>query len=361
MSDPYSAVWAIDERDFPRGGAAAEVLRFVQRYAILAPSGHNGQPWSFRIGQDVLQVRADRSRALPMVDPCDREMLISCAATIHLTRVALEHFGYHPAITLLPDPADPDLLATIHPGRRAAPPADRALFDAILARHSNRYPYQARPVTGEHIARLAAAAAAEGAWLQPVTDPATITAAAALIAAGDRVKWRDPQFRHELADRLVPNRGHRRDGMPGYAFGIPGPIARLAPAVIRHADLGRLRASADRKLALATPCLAVIGTSRDDPPAWLAAGQAMSAVLLQATADGLATSFLSQAIEVEALRPRLAALTGHDGHPQLLLRVGYPRRPAPPAPRCPLDDVLAPFALAGSPVAAAQPRAGAPR
>ena len=114
----------------------------------------------------------------------------------------------------------------------------------------------------------------------------------------------------------------------------------MAPAAIRHADLGRPRAAADRKLALATPCPAIIGIGRDDPPAWLAAGQAMSAVLLQATADGRATSFLSQAVEIEALRPRLAALTGHDGHPQLL-RVGCPRRQARPSPRRPLEDARA--------------------
>jgi hypothetical protein len=128
--------------------------------------------------------------------------------------------------------------------------------------------------------------------------------------------------------------------MPGYAFGAPGPLARLAPSVVRHADLGRLRAASDRGLALATPALAIIGTDRDDPPAWMAAGQAMSHVLLRATADGLATSFLSQAIEVPALRPRLAALLDRPGHPQLLLRVGYPRGRAHLAPRRPLSEVL---------------------
>jgi len=341
MTEPYAAAWTIDERDFPVDAAPSQILRFALRYAILAPSGHNGQPWSFRIDEDLLHVRADRGRALPMVDPCDREMLISCAATVHLARIALEHFGYHPGIAVLPDPGDPDLLATIRLGPRGTPPPGRALFDAIAARHSNRSAYQARAVPGEQIARLRDAAAAQGAWLQPVTNWSVIDAAAALIADGDRIKWSDPEFRHELAERLVPNRGYRRDGMPGYAFGIPGPFARLAPAVIRHADLGRARAAADRKLALATPCLAIIGTDHDNPPAWMAAGQAMSAVLLQATADGLATSFLSQAIEVDTLRPRLAALTGGGAHPQLLLRVGYPRRPARPSPRRPLRDVLA--------------------
>ncbi len=347
MSEPYAAVWAINERDFPEHRGAEEVLRFALRYAILAPSGHNGQPWLFHINDGLLHVRADRSRALPTIDPDDRELLIACAGAAHLARIALEHFGYNPAVALLPDRADPDLLATISIGQRDRPPDARDLFDAIQARHSNRHPYQDRPIPSQELKRLRAAADVEGAWLRPVTDPAAVAAAADLIAAGDRIKWREEAFRHELAERMIPNRGARRDGMPGYAFGVPGPLARLAPAVMRHLDLGRPRAAADRKLALAAPALAVIGTDRDDPPSWMAAGAAMSHVLLQATADGLATSFLSQAIEVPELRPRLAALLERDGHPQLLLRVGFSRRPARPAPRRPLQDVLTTAVSAG--------------
>jgi hypothetical protein len=80
----------------------------------------------------------------------------------------------------------------------------------------------------------------------------------------------------------------------------------------------------------------------------------MSHVLLRATADGLATAFLSQAIEVAELRPRLAALLDHLGHPQILLRVGHPRRRAHLAPRRPLDDVLTPDP-APTPAACATP------
>ena len=341
MNNPYAAVWAIDEGEFPHDGAAYERLRFALRYAILAPSGHNGQPWRFHIDGDVLSVFADRSRALPTIDPHDREMLISCAATVHLTQVALEHYGYRPDVQLLPDmQGNPDLLATLRLGQRGAPPATRALFDAIRSRHSNRNRYLPRPVTTEHLDRLAACAISESAWLTPVTDRSTVTAIADLIAQGDRIKWREDVFRLELAERIIPNKGRRRDGMPGYAFGIPGPLARLAPFVVRHTDLGWLRAHSDRALALATPVLAVIGTDRDDPIAWMAAGRAMSHILLRATADGLATSFLSQPIEVPTLRSRLADLLNPDGYPQLLLRVGYPRSLSRPAPRRPLSDVL---------------------
>jgi nitroreductase len=340
MTNPYAAVWAIDERDFPHDDTPAQRLRFALRYAILAPSGHNGQPWRFQIDGGLLQVYADRSRALPTIDPHDRELLISCYAAVHLVRVALEHFGYQPEVELLPESGDPDLLATVRLGQRLAPPVRRDLFDAVVARHSNRHPYLTRPIPGEQLTRLAAAAATEAAWLEPVTDRTTIAAMADLIAEGDRIKWREDVFRHELAERILPNRGQRRDGMPGYAFGLPGPLARLAPLVVRHLDLGRLRARSDRSLALAAPVLAIIGTDRDDPTAWMAAGQAMSHVLLRATADGLATSFLSQPIEVPELRPRLQDLLGRRGYPQLLLRIGYPRRQARPAPRRPLSDVL---------------------
>jgi nitroreductase len=338
----YADVWRIDPRAFPHNGSAADRLRFAAHYAILAPSGHNGQPWRFTIDGDLLRVYADRSRALPTVDPDDRELLIACAAPVHLAGLALRHFGHRPQVAILPDPADPDLLATIGLGRSepAADPTVAELFAAATARHCNRSPYQTRPLSTETLDRLRAAAEAEGAWLAILADRPAIAAAADLIAHGDRIKWRDPVFRDELAHRLIPNRGRRRDGMPGYAFGVPGPLARLTPFAVRHLDLGRLRAAGDRRLALATPALAIIGTDRDDPPAWLAAGQAMSHVLLRATADGLATSFLSQAIEVPELRPLLAALLGCAGHPQLLLRVGHPTGRAQLAPRRPLDEVL---------------------
>jgi nitroreductase len=342
----YENEWRIDERAFPHDGSPAERLRFAAQYAILAPSGHNGQPWRFEIADDLLSVYADRTRALPTIDPNDRELLIACAATVHLAELALRYFGHNVDVRLRPDRLDTDLLATIRlgePGPERA--ADTDLFAAITARHCNRRPYRPEPVPGGVLDRLHRAADAEGAWLVILTDRDTIGAAADLIAEGDRIKWCDPVFRHELAERLLPNRGRRHDGMPGYAFGVPGPWARLAPRAVRLLDLGRHRASADRKLAAATPALAVIGTDRDDPLAWLDAGRAMSHVLLRATADGLATSFLSQAIEVPELRPQLAALLGRPGHPQLLLRVGYATGPSDLAPRRPLAEVLTDSAL----------------
>ena len=90
MSDP----WKVSDDIFPRSGEAEERLRFLLNYAVLAPSGHNTQPWLFRVGNGEVDLYADRTRGLPVVDPEDRALVISCGAALFYLRVAIGHFGY---------------------------------------------------------------------------------------------------------------------------------------------------------------------------------------------------------------------------------------------------------------------------
>ena len=58
----------------PRPGPA-DLQRWVEA-AVLAPSSHNTQPWRFRLRGGGIDPRADRTRALPVNDPGDRELTI---------------------------------------------------------------------------------------------------------------------------------------------------------------------------------------------------------------------------------------------------------------------------------------------
>src|SRR5918912_3713151 len=111
-SEPQLEAWNVSENDFPKTGNASEKLRFILKYAVLAPSGHNTQPWIFRINQnDTVELYADRTRALAVVDPDDRELVISCGAALFHLRLAIRHFGYTDITELFPHSEDKDLLA----------------------------------------------------------------------------------------------------------------------------------------------------------------------------------------------------------------------------------------------------------
>lgn len=334
--------WTISETAYPAAGTTEEQLRFMLNYAVLAPSGHNTQPWLFRVEDDAVELRADRTRGLPVVDPEDRALVISCGAALFHLRIALRHFGYEDELETLPDPDDPDLLARVRTGAsHEGTGEEHSLFEAIPKRRSNRGLYEDRPVPGRLLSALQAAAWEEGAWLHLVEDETPRHAIAELIAEGDRIQLSDRRFRRELASWVHPNRTRSRDGVPGYAFGFGDVMSLAGPFVMRTFDTGKGQAAKDRQLAEGSPVLAVLGTEGDTVSEWLAAGQALARVLLRARAEGVWASFLNQPIEVPELRPRLAMVIAQEGYPQVLFRMGY-GQDVRPTPRRPATETTAP-------------------
>ena len=58
--------WDINEQEFPRDAPLAAKAWFALRYAALAPSSHNAQPWRFTVNDDTIELLADRTRSLPV-------------------------------------------------------------------------------------------------------------------------------------------------------------------------------------------------------------------------------------------------------------------------------------------------------
>ncbi|HYX96067.1 MAG TPA: hypothetical protein VE823_13455, partial [Geodermatophilus sp.] len=98
----------------PRAEARAVALEAAVDRAVLAPSVHNTQPWSFVLSPDRVEVRADRRRQLTVLDPLGRELVHSVGAALFTLRVALSARGWALAVDRLPRPDDPDLLAVVH-------------------------------------------------------------------------------------------------------------------------------------------------------------------------------------------------------------------------------------------------------
>lgn len=131
-----TAPWNVSESDFPATSPMAERLRFLIRYAILAPSSHNSQPWHFRIAKDRIDVFMDQSRWLKVADKDQRELHISVGCALENLLIAARHFDLAPSTDYLPHPANPMHAATVRVSE-ASPSTPNDLFPMIVVRHTN--------------------------------------------------------------------------------------------------------------------------------------------------------------------------------------------------------------------------------
>ena len=300
-----------------------EKLAASLRFAVLAPSGHNTQPWAFSVDGRTVDLFADRSRRLPVVDPQDRELTISCGAALAFFETAAARHGMATTTTVWPDDAAPDLIARVEFGpARQSTDDDRRLFDAGFLRRTNRLEFGPEPVSRATLDELVRSAAAHEVALITIPPGAARGPIAELVAEGDRIQAADRSFRRELAAWIRPNTTNAADGMPGYAFGFPTPLSFFGGAFLRYVNWGKGIAKAHARAVQRAPIVAVLATQRDDPNAWVATGRAIASVSLRAASHGVSLSFFNQPVELPELRSRLAVLACPGHEPQLVIRLG---------------------------------------
>jgi nitroreductase len=315
----------------------AIALEAAARLALRAPSALNSQPWRWRVGADGLELRADRERQLTATDPDGNLLMMSCGAALHHALISLAADGWRTTTERLPDPADPDLLARVRAIDTDAPDLGaQRLREAVPRRRTDRRGFSNTLVSEDALTRLRLAGEAQGAFVHVVgRRQMPMLAVANLRAADDELD--DPAYRADLA-RWTNRPAGSGDGVPAGLSVQPGP--RRVP-LRDHYPGGVAGLSRGDGFDAGASYLILFGAS-DEPLAWLRAGEAMSALLLTAVAEGLSAAPISDAIEVAWPRQLLRELLAGIGQPYLVIRVGVGADPSelPPAPRRDAADVI---------------------
>lgn len=297
-----------------------DTLHAALSVACRAPSLHNSQPWRWQLAAHSMHLRADPARMLLATDPTGRQMVISCGAALKHARVAFAALGWHTVIHRLPDPTDPDHLASIEfepsgPIRAR----DVALAAAAVRRRTDRRAFLPGDLAEPITSRLVSVARTEGAELlilPPMVAPELLVAS----------RSADLEHDTDAGCRAEPSWWTGTTASPR---GISATALLTPPG---HTPDGAT--------------LTVLRTADDDRRNWLRTGEALAAVLLEATAAELATCTLTHLTEIEdsraVLERAIASLGARPGHAQVVVRVGrvHSPLPGPRSPRRPRIDVL---------------------
>ncbi len=315
-----------------------DVLTNIVQLACRAPSLHNSQPWHLAYHDGELRLFVTPHRAPHATDPSGREIIISCGALLDHLRVAAAAVGWKAVVDRFPNPNDLDHLATIrfHHSQMVTD-AERARADAILQRRSDRLPFT-KPTSWSQIEPLLRTAVdPDDATLYVLPDSARPQLAEASRLT-EALRRYDTSYQAELHWWTAPY--EVAEGVPSSA--LPSTAERDRVDVDRNFPIG-MEPGHRPEVKSDHAAVAVLSTDGDDRREAFGCGEALSAVLLEATMAGLATCPLSHITEFDASRAIIRDLTGGSDNPQILIRIGAVPALAdqPPAtPRRPLAEVL---------------------
>jgi len=314
-------------------------LRDLVELATRAPSVHNTQPWHWCVSGERVSLFADGSRQLEHADPDARDLVISCGAALHHLNVAAAARGWRARIRRMPNPYNDAQLANVSFRPDPATPDALAALDILTRRRTDRRRPSSWPVPRERLDELLALGPATGVTIVAVVSRQARAELLQILAEAEAAQ----RLNRRYVDEIVSWTGREDDaGIPassllrrGSATDAPMPPSRFPSGSLtdHHADLQPVE-----------PALLAICTSSDDTASRLRAGEALSAMLLKGSADGLAMVPLSQAIEVARTRHLLQhELLGDVACPQIIVQVGWALdagEQVPLTPRRPVDDVL---------------------
>lgn len=322
--------WQVKESDFPVNSSNEERLLFLLNYAILAPSSYNTQPWKFNVSDNEIEVFSDKTRWLTVADADQREFYISIGCAMENLLIAAEHFGYLNNVQYFPEPNRTDLVASIRliPGGKLET-SDPGLFQAILARHTNRQPYENRTFPESDL-QLLNNTTEKGLGLYVTSNPKIKSEFRDLEVRANKIQYDNVEYKSELGYWLG-------QGM----MGPTGIQAKIAQFEVLFLDVGKDQTRKDSALLNSTLTLGFVTSRENDKTSQVKAGQLLERVWLTATARNIRVQPMSQALEVPQTKAELERLVPDNGsYVQQIFRLGY----APPeteyTPRRPLEEVL---------------------
>lgn len=334
VKDNYSA-WRVNPQEFSASWLDEQKLKFFATYAVLAPSGHNTQPWRLTFDKQTLLLRADYGRRLPYSGVQANEPYVSLGAFLGTLQLAARGFGYAISIKYILE-KDKTVMASVKLAGKIPP--DPTLLAAIVHRVSNRTHYDTEALSDSLIENFTHTDLGSVST-QAISNRDDIIYIADLTTQATLTTFADKEFRAELSKWVRNNVTKQRDGMPGFVQGIPTPPSIFAKHIIKHMNISKDQARKDSSRVLHSGSLVVITIDNPSEAALMNGGRLYAQICVLAQQHNISTAGVGAAIIDPDTTQKMIKKFKLPGKPVAIIRLGKTDKRAKHTPRWPLSSV----------------------
>lgn len=309
---------------------------------IKAPSGHNTQPWKFRIKDDAIIIYPDYERALPVVDADNHAIFISLGCALENLIIAAEHYGFNADTIINTEQTNKECITV-----RLSPSAkkgDGLLYDFINVRQATRNIYNGNTIPVSDMEKLKAVSVQEDVQTKLFTTEKDIELLIELIKQGTRLQFSNSGFIAELVKWIRFNKRtaiEKGDGLYGAVTGNPSVPTWFGKIFMKLTANPVREAGKWEKLISSSAALMIFIAERNDKKAWINTGRSFERTMLMAASLKINHAHANMPCEELEVRQKLIEqLNLRNGEqPLLLIRLGYSEK-MPYSFRRPLEDVV---------------------
>ncbi len=143
------SVWSVNPEDYPDQGTLREKGRFLLRYAHLAPSIENAQPWSFQLQDDHIRM-SGRRRGTSGSSLRARDIYFSLGCAVENLSVAAGHFEHSHRVSYVPEGRSASLDVDLDPDWTFGEYKVTEVFEQLTEDHVCATELEDRKLSYEH-------------------------------------------------------------------------------------------------------------------------------------------------------------------------------------------------------------------
>lgn len=320
-------------------GQNQDLLKMLE-YGVKAPSGHNTQPWKFKLNENRIEVYPNLSKELPVIDSLHRELYISLGCAVENICIAANELGFDYKTEIL----NQNSLSFIRIQLKKADVKKNPLFAQIDKRQTNRSIYKSRIISTDTISKLKNLKSESSVSLHFFKKGQNdFTKLCELIYKGNEMLFTNNDFKNELLVWMRFNFRHvqkEKDGLAYNVLGLPALPKWLGKPLVKSFLTPKSQNKVEREKLSSSSHLVLITTKENTIENWILAGIALERFFLKCTELGIALAFSNQPCEVKSLADEVRVKIALDNeYPMLLMRIGY-ADPMPYSVRKELKEVM---------------------